>query len=49
MMASPFEIMVTAIGGPEVLKSRSLDMPLSFTSALPSCRRMLGLESWILS
>jgi len=49
MMASPFEIMVTAIGGPEVLKSRSINMPLRFISALPSCRRMLGLESWILS
>ena len=26
-MASPFEVQVTAIGGPEVLKTRSIDMP----------------------
>ena len=43
-MASPFEIMVTAIGGPEVLKSRSINMPLPAPNEVVLAHTAIGVN-----
>ena len=43
-MASPFEIMVTAIGGPEVLQSRSINMPLPGPNEVVLAHTAIGVN-----